>query len=329
MSQPLAAPVLDAGCRGESELAGAALDHDLETVAQRRADPLALDGCPAAVAHPGDQVDAVESRAAAPGPRRARRRGGALRRARRPAAARAVGLTASSASSGRSLFGCSTRHSSPSAARERQRVARPRPARGRRAGSRRGRRGRSPSRLPRRPPARSSRRRGRSTRSTPRARAGASGSRCRGARAAGSRTGPARRARRRRRPSTRRGCRAEPGWAGRDAPARVQLAVEQLLGPPHGVVELRRDRHPAQQSLEPQLVTVAPAVDQERRARGAHAGVVEALEHASPPRARGGPCSCCRRCRTGCGRARTRASPPARSRTRRSGARRGGTSSCR
>ena len=63
-------------------------------------------------------------------------------------------------------------------------------------------------------------------------------------------------------------------------PARVELAVEELRRPPGRVAELEPgcfDR-PAQQTVERDLVAVAPAVDQKRGAGGAQTGVVEALE---------------------------------------------------
>ena len=122
--------------------------------------------------------------------------------------------------------------------------------------------------------------------------------------------------------------RAGPGegrLAGHGARA-VELAVEELVRALDAWRKLGRDGAALQQALEADLVAPAAAVDQERRARGAHPGVAQRSKKVSTSW-RGGPCSCCRRCRRWRGRGRTRASPRTTSRTRRSAARPGGTSS--
>ena len=62
--------------------------------------------------------------------------------------------------------------------------------------------------------------------------------------------------------------------------AGVEVAVEELGRPPGVVAELEPGRvdGASQQAVERDLVAVAATVDQERRAGGAGAGVVEALE---------------------------------------------------
>ena len=76
---------------------------------------------------------------------------------------------------------------------------------------------------------------------------------------------------------------AGPGPAeGRLQPvgaAGVEVAVEELVGRPDRVAEVGGGGRPADQALEAELVAAAAAVDQERRGRGAHPGVAEALEH--------------------------------------------------
>ena len=61
--------------------------------------------------------------------------------------------------------------------------------------------------------------------------------------------------------------------------ARVQVGVEQLLGPEDRAPEQCRGDDPRQRRLLGDLMLVAAAVDQVGRAGGADAGVVERLEH--------------------------------------------------
>ena len=74
------------------------------------------------------------------------------------------------------------------------------------------------------------------------------------------------------------GGRAGQGRLGVDLARGVELAVEELLRPPDGVMELGRVGERLQQPLEPDLVARPAAVDQKRRAGGPVAGVGEALE---------------------------------------------------
>ena len=69
---------------------------------------------------------------------------------------------------------------------------------------------------------------------------------------------------------------------GRDAArgaARVEVAVEELVGRPDRVAEVGRGGGAAGKALEAELVPASPAVDQERRRRAADPGVAELLEH--------------------------------------------------
>ena len=108
---------------------------------------------------------------------------------------------------------------------------------------------------------------------------------------------------------------------------RVQIGVEQLLGPEDRAPEQRRGDDPRQRRLLGDLVLVAAAVDQVRGPGGAHVGVVERLEHRLDVVRRGARSSSGRRCRSATAAPRTDARPRSSSRTRRSGTRRGGTSS--
>ncbi len=62
-------------------------------------------------------------------------------------------------------------------------------------------------------------------------------------------------------------------------PARVQVGVEQLLGPVDRAPEQSRGHDPRERGLVGDLVVMAPAVDQISRPGGADVGVVEGFEH--------------------------------------------------
>ena len=74
--------------------------------------------------------------------------------------------------------------------------------------------------------------------------------------------------------------RPRPG-EGRSAIGRaagVEVAVEEFVGAPDGVAEVGRRGCPLRQPLEAELVTVAPAIDQEWGRGGPHPGIAESLE---------------------------------------------------
>src|SRR4051812_39327259 len=65
--------------------------------------------------------------------------------------------------------------------------------------------------------------------------------------------------------------RSGPGEAGAATgrAARVEVAVEELVGAPDGVAEVGGGRGSPDQPFEAKLMALAPAVDQERRCGGA------------------------------------------------------------
>ena len=114
--------------------------------------------------------------------------------------------------------------------------------------------------------------------------------------------------------------------------AGVEISVEEVARAPGVVVEFEPagiDDRPLHQTLERDLVAMAAAIDQERRAGGSGAGVVEALEQGRGLGAEVGEVHVVDEVVERPEDADRRGSPPAMSRTRRSAARAGGTSSCR